>query len=344
VQRKESGATAWLPSGAIADPGASTTIDVVRGRLDDATAAGLLAFWAANAALDEGEARRRLPEVVCVLRGSDGAIAGACSVYAAEVPLIGGRRFWMYRTLLPGAARERFFDLFAAAYAALDAEYDGADGEPIGLCLALEERERAARPDAEWSDPRTIHAGFFPDGRQVRLAYFSAALSASTWPVPPDYDIALFAAQDAIGADDVIALWTGEGGLPEAEARRRVDELLLVATDREGRLAGVATRYLKHNEQLRMDLWYFRALTAQAHRKSFVATSLAVLGREHLEAAYVSGRDTRAAGLIYEVESEILKQLFPNAVWFPADVIYIGDSPNGAHVRVHYFAGAEAPG
>ena len=78
-------------------------------------------------------------------------------------------------------------------------------------------------------------------------------------------------------------------------------------------------------------------------RHAFVATSLAVLGREHLEEAFVSGRDTRAAGLIYEVESEILKQLFPNAIWSPADVLFIGENPQGAHVRVHYFPGAIAP-
>jgi hypothetical protein len=333
-----------LPSRAIADQGTSTTIEIVRGRLDDETASELRSFWAAQTAMDDAEAQRRLPEVVCVLRGADGSIAGACSAFAGELALVGNRRFFVLRTLLPGDARDRLFDMFAAAWRALDAEYDGAPGEPIGVCLLLEERERLIRPQAEWQDPRTIYAGYAADGRQVRLAYFSAALSASTWPVPPEYEVVLFATQDAVSADDVIALWTAEAGLTAAEARRRVDELLFVATDKDGRLAGVSTRYLQHNAQLRMDLWYYRAFVAAAHRRSFVATELAVLGREHLEAAYVSGRDTRAAGLIYEVESEILKQLFPNAVWFPADVIYIGDSPSGAHVRVHYFAGAQAPG
>ena len=96
-------------------------------------------------------------------------------------------------------------------------------------------------------------------------------------------------------------------------------------------------------DQLRMDLWYVRAFTASAYRKSLIATSLAVRGRVYLEEAFVSGRDTRAAGMIYEVESELLKSLFPNAVWKPADVLFIGENEQGAHVRVHYFAGALAP-
>jgi hypothetical protein len=291
------------------------------------------------------EPRRRLPEVVCVLRGKDGAIAGACSAFAADVPLIGGRRFFVLRGLLPGDARERFFAVFEAAYAALDAEYDGAPGEPIGLCLLLEERERRLRPEAEWPDPRTIYAGYLADGRQVRLAYFTAARSvgAAGWPVESGYRVVPFADQDTVGPDDVVALWIDEGVLPEAEARRRVDEVMFVATDDEGGLAGVSTRYLQRNEQLRMDLWYFRAFTARAHRKSSIATSLAVLGREYLEEGFVSGRDTRASGLIYQVENEGLKRYFPNAIWKPADVLFIGENERGAHVRVHFFPGAVAP-
>jgi hypothetical protein len=316
----------------------------VRGRLAEATADELLWCWAAHGALAEAEARERLPEVVCVLRGDDGAIAGVCSAFEAELPLIGGRRFWMYRSLLPGDAREQFFAMFEAAYREFDAEYDGAPEEPIGICLALEERERLARPEAEWPDPRTIYAGYFPDGRQVRLAYFTAARSVSHEPpAESDYRVVAFAEQDTIGPDDVIALWTTEAGLPEAEARRRVDEMLLVAIDDQDRIAGVTTRYLQRNQQLRMDLWHIRAYAAEAHRKSSIATLLAVLGRENLEQRFVSGRDTRAAGLLYEVESELLKRLFPNALWKPADVLYIGDNEQGAHVRVHYFAGALAP-
>ncbi|MDX6659147.1 MAG: hypothetical protein QOH62_3940 [Solirubrobacteraceae bacterium] len=166
---------AGLGSATIADRSHSPTIDVVRGRLDDATSDELLAFWAADGALGESEARARLPEVVCVLRGPDGAIAGACSVFAADVALIGGRRFWIYRSLLPGEARDQAFAMIDAAFATLDAEFDGAAGAPIGLCAFLDERERKLRPEAEWPDPRMIYTGYLPDGRQVRIAYFEGA-------------------------------------------------------------------------------------------------------------------------------------------------------------------------
>jgi hypothetical protein len=320
-------------------------IDVVRGSLDEESAEALRALWAQHAQLDEAEMERRLSEVVCVLRGGDGKIAGACSVFTAEIPLIGGRRFHVLRALLPGAARERFFDLFAAAHAALDAQYDGSPADPIGLCALIEEPERRARPEAEWSDPRTIYAGYLGDGRQVRLAYYSAALSAGhiDWEGEAGYRIVPYAEQDAVGPDAIVDLWTSEGVLDATEAGRRVDEVMLVAIGDDGRLAGVTTRFLRHNDQLRMDLWYVRAFTAAAYRKSAVATALAVRGREYLERRFVSGQDTRAPGLIYEVESELLQRLFPNAIWKPADVLFIGENANGAHVRVHYFDGAMAP-
>jgi hypothetical protein len=149
---------------------------VVRERVVGALADELLAFWAAHRALPEAEARRRLPEVVCVLRAG-GSVAGASSVHPADVPLIGGRRFWIYRSLLPGAAAEHWRSLIRATFAALEREFDGRPESPIGLCVLLATAaERSRAPEAEWSDPRMIYAGYLEDGRQVRIGYFDGAV------------------------------------------------------------------------------------------------------------------------------------------------------------------------
>ena len=80
-------------------------IEVVRGRIDDDLAAELISFWTAAGVLDEAAARERLDQVVCVLRDGDGGIAGVNSVFDQRVELIGGRRFWIYRSyLLPEAS------------------------------------------------------------------------------------------------------------------------------------------------------------------------------------------------------------------------------------------------
>jgi hypothetical protein len=152
-----------------------STIEVVRGRLDRGRSDEVLAFWAAQSALPDTEAERRLPEVVCLLR-LDGALAGVSSVQAADVALIGGRRFWIYRHLLAAAAADRMPELIRATFNALEAEFDGSRGSPIGLCVLIgDPEERRRRPEAEWSDPRMIYAGYLGDGRQVRIAYFEHA-------------------------------------------------------------------------------------------------------------------------------------------------------------------------
>jgi hypothetical protein len=163
------------------------------------------------------------------------------------------------------------------------------------------------------------------------------------WQLAGGYRIAVFAGQNQVGAADVIALWTREAGLSPTEAGRRADEVLLVATDAAGSLAGVCTAYLARNGQLRAELWHFRAFVARAHRQSNIAVALAVSARDLLVERFVSGEDRRGIGILFEVENEGLKRHFPQARWLPTDFLFIGENARGAHVRVHYFPGAAAP-
>ncbi len=163
------------------------------------------------------------------------------------------------------------------------------------------------------------------------------------WRLEDNYLVERFDEQDAVGPDDVIALWQREGVVNAEEAERRAHEILLVATEERGDLAGVATAYLKRNEQLRMDLWHFRLFVAGAHRMSNVAVNLALRGRDLLEKRFASGEDPRAAGMIYEIENEGLKRHFDEALMLPPGFTFIGENARGHHVRVRYFQGALAP-
>ena len=156
-------------------PNHAANIEAVYGSVSGQTADQVLDFWSARGALPEDEAQRRLPEVVCLLR-ADGQIAGVSSVHAAEVGLVGGRRFWIYRNLLDDSVAEHWYEMIQATFQALAESFDGAPGSPIGLCvLVADARQRRNKPEAEWSDPRMIYAGYLRDGRQVRVAYFEDA-------------------------------------------------------------------------------------------------------------------------------------------------------------------------
>lgn len=161
--------------------------------------------------------------------------------------------------------------------------------------------------------------------------------------MPGGHRIDLFAEQDSVSPEDVIALWTREGVVAPDEAARRVGEVRLVATDERRQLVGVATTYLRRNEQLRAHLWYYRAFVSASHRAADVARLLALLGRDHLCRRYVDGQDRRAIGIIYEVENEGLKRYAHHARWPELHFTFIGENAAGAHVYVHYFLGAIPP-
>ena len=151
---------------------ARPTIEVLRGRLDDHWSERLMDFWTSHGALKHDAARARLDDVVAVALDGD-EIAGVCSVFAADVPLVGGRRFWVYRNFV--LSDDAGDALLAAAFRMLDDEYDPEAGGPVGLLAPLGAAQAARRPEAQWDDPRFLHAGFLADGRQARIAYFAGA-------------------------------------------------------------------------------------------------------------------------------------------------------------------------
>ena len=278
-------------------------------------------------------------------------------MYQSDVALIGGRRFFIYRSLLDEAVAGQEANMVRVTFNALQDEFRDSPEAPIGLCLLLSPEERRLRStEAVWPDPRMIYAGYLGDGRQVRLAYFENALIAAPSPgaqvrppgesgpaVDSGYRIEPFSEQERVTGEDVVAFWTKEGALDLREAQRRVAEILLVASDRVGRPVGVSTTVLRRIDQLRADLWYARVFVGAAHRRSHLAIGLALGARDWLARRFASGEDRRAIGIVFEVESEVLKRFFPQAIWPRTEFAFIGETSTGSHVRVFYFPGAPAP-
>lgn len=151
------------------------SIEVVRGRLGGEDEGEVLAFWAERANLSGEAARRRLPQVVCLLRSADGALAGVNSAYEGRVSLIGGRRFWIYRSLLAAGAAdagdEVWERMLMTCFDELASEFG--EGGPIGVFAPVEVPGLPERmPEAIWPLSGFVYAGFLPDGRQARVRYF----------------------------------------------------------------------------------------------------------------------------------------------------------------------------
>ncbi len=126
------------------------SIEVVRGHLSEARSEQILALWSANRVLEGKAARQRLAEVVCVALDDAGGLVGVNSAHAEEVAPV-NRRFWRYRSYLPGAGQELATAMFNAAFEALGEGFDPDAPGPIGLAVVVTDRgEMETRPEAVW--------------------------------------------------------------------------------------------------------------------------------------------------------------------------------------------------
>jgi hypothetical protein len=330
-------------------------VEVVRGDLSEERAAEIRDFWRACGEPEAESPAVALEQVVCVASDETGEIAAVASATEQEIPLV-GRRFWLYRSWSVHAD-DLADGLFNTAFEVLEEE-SGSGGGPVGLGMLVADPGRIERePEAVWPDTRLMFAGYLPDDRQVRIRYFrdatigpgaegSPSASEALTRVPPmdeRFRIEPLAGSTTVTPEDVLAMWGREGVLPRPLAYRRIHQVSLVATTGDGRVAGVSTLYLSRNAQLRMDAWYYRTFVAAEHRHSDLATHLIVRNRELLERRFTSGEDTRGAAMIFELQNEGLRRHLNMAVWPKSGFTFIGENPQGDHVRIFYFPGATIP-
>jgi hypothetical protein len=283
-------------------------------------------------------------------------LASGQTVEEQVLPLIGGRRFWIYQAEVP-PHESNGDEMFNAAFEALDAEFQSDPSGPVGICVAVPQGEVGSRAEAVWPETQLMHAGMLADGGQIRIRYFYDATigpgfpnspsiaesEAQDYSLPPGYRIEPLAQTDAATPTDVLEIWEREQAMPQPEAQRRVHEVLMVALDPDDRVAGVSTVYLQRNPQLGMDLWYYRTFVSSDHRLANLAVRMLWASRDHLTERFAGGEDRRAGGMIMDLENEGLKRYFNRAFWVYSNFYFIGENARGKHVRVHYFPGARVP-
>lgn len=337
--------------------GGPIAVEVVRGDLTEERADEVLDFWARSGSFEGDVARDRLSSVVCVAVDDAGTVVGVNSVEDRPVPMV-GRRFWVYRRLMTEYSDELAGAMFNAAFDALAEEFEGGDAAPLGLCLAAGDREAMERhPEPIWPETALVFAGYLPNGRQLRLRYFPGAtvgpgaydasnidqLAKRDYPLEDRFRIEPLAESESVTPDDVLALWTREGVVADAAARRRIDQVQLVAVADDSELVGVSSAFIEQKPRLRMDLWNYRTFVASGYRHSSVAARLLFGNLELLERRFVSGEDTRAQGILFELENEDVMRGLNAAVWPQTGYTFIGENTRGSHVRIRWFEGARVP-
>ena len=149
---------------------------------------------------------------------------------------------------------------------------------------------------------------------------------------------------------DVIAFWRDNDALPQgstseaAEARAR--QLVVVAHDQQGSLAGVSTAVKFHVDQFGFPCFYYRTFVAPAHRNLRVLSLDLFLESYHcLNERFQAGHDPDVLGVYLELHNAELQRYFKHAVWEieGMNVVYVGKSRTGLQRRVWYFDNAKVP-
>lgn len=150
------------------------------------------------------------------------------------------------------------------------------------------------------------------------------------WPQIPEHDAA-----------DLLAFWKREGAIPdEAQARARLKQVVVLARDANGDVAGVCTALPMTPPQLGQPVYFWRAFIAPKWRSSRLIYRLLMGSFDELE-VYSRERDFPCIGVILELENNRFGEVFRTAEWRKPHFVYIGKSPRGLDVRVRYFRGAK---
>ncbi|MEO1053030.1 MAG: GNAT family N-acetyltransferase [Bacteroidota bacterium] len=138
---------------------------------------------------------------------------------------------------------------------------------------------------------------------------------------------------------EIIAFWEVEGVLTDEERMRRVDEVVFVARY-EGKVVGLSTVFRYYLEQLENHLYVYRCLISEDYRGPAVDTQLILHTRNMLELYEKTAQAPKCIGLLMVIQNEYIKKEWRWAVWAGTDMMYIGETSKGDHLRVYYFDGA----
>lgn len=134
-------------------------------------------------------------------------------------------------------------------------------------------------------------------------------------------------------------VWQVHGGLSDQEQQERLTQVALLAMA-GGKIAGIATVNKVYLEQLENYFFAFRCLIVPDFRAPGLDTALVIKTKEYLETLYDRDVEKQAKGLVMIIQNEFIKKHWRQAVWKGADMIYIGETPRGEHVRISYFKNA----
>jgi hypothetical protein len=147
-------------------------------------------------------------------------------------------------------------------------------------------------------------------------------------------------AMEADVADSIRAFWRNEGAFnDEPQMAARLQQIVMHATTPDGVIAGVCTAVAATPAQLGQPMYYWRTFVGARWRSTPLVMQLLKRSCVFLE-EFARNNDYPCIGILLELENPRFRDKGRTAVWWNPRFTYIGRSPRGLDVRVHYFKGA----
>lgn len=138
----------------------------------------------------------------------------------------------------------------------------------------------------------------------------------------------------------VMDLWRNYGALDEEAIHRRVREIVFVIKDPEGAPVGVSTARSVQAKYLNNHFFYeYRCFISPDFRVPGMDTALSVKTKEFLERQEAELKKHK--GILMIIENPDLKKAKTLAVWPASEMVFVGYTTQGHHIRVGYFNGAK---
>lgn len=150
----------------------------------------------------------------------------------------------------------------------------------------------------------------------------------------------LWKKNDPVWQAKVKQLWTKNfPAMPDQMLSERLHQVVFAITTGDGNVVAVSTAYKTYLDQLKNHLYGFRCFIDPGYRIPGLTTKILVRTRNWLEEIHEQDgtEHDRCIGVATLVENDRLMKYRNEAVWRGSGMVYIGNSPQGKHLRVYYF-------
>jgi len=142
--------------------------------------------------------------------------------------------------------------------------------------------------------------------------------------------------------EEIIKFWDENKLLPPGvSAEERAREVVLVARNESGNIAGISSAMHIQFKQLNDNYFFaYRSVLLPQYRVPGLAQKMILETRDILENYASTMTENKCIGMVTFVENKGVIEKVNYGVWPASKMVYIGNDKQGRQIRLYYFKGA----